>query len=323
MHLYFENSSAEHKVFSDTWDGSWDIPMSGYPDIPGNDPSLARSAWTWRIQWLWRPFWSRQISNSFGPSGSAMHRMRFLATLQQGNWLRKLTISAISEIQCQSELSEVTGPIRATLPSNQAESSIKRGCFTITKVSCACRQHDHSNHGLHPELQPLGIRCIENLFDRFKNLKKKNILFKGLLIVLTFQTEGDPKSFQGGRNCTLNLVPGVLGMSKNAPANFIFLAAEDCHRSGFSHVWMQSNKPCDFPSLKRDLRIPQTGTWSIWWHRIAACRDGKRQKAKTLWIGRGRPAVRWWTTKKFKPGLRGDAAEFKWNWNISHAEASS
>ena len=36
--------------------------------------------------------------------------------------LRKFTISVILEIQCQSELSEATGPIRATLPSNQAES---------------------------------------------------------------------------------------------------------------------------------------------------------------------------------------------------------
>ena len=34
----------------------------------------------------------------------------------------QLTISAISDIQCQSELSEATGPIRATLPSNQASS---------------------------------------------------------------------------------------------------------------------------------------------------------------------------------------------------------
>ena len=62
-----------------------------------NDPSLARSAWTWKIQQLWQHFWSRRISSSFGPSGLAMHRMRFLATLQRGNCLRKLTISAISE----------------------------------------------------------------------------------------------------------------------------------------------------------------------------------------------------------------------------------
>ena len=88
------------------------------------------------------------------------------------------------------------------------------------------------------------------------------------------------------------------------------LAVEHSHRSALWHLSMQRNKPCDIPSLKRDLRIPQTGTWSIWWRRIAACRDGKRQKAKALWIARGRNAVRWWTTQKFKLGLQGDAAEF-------------
>ena len=52
-----------------------------YPDIP----DLARSVWTWRIRRLWRYFWSRRISSSFVPSASAMHRMQFLGTLQQGD----------------------------------------------------------------------------------------------------------------------------------------------------------------------------------------------------------------------------------------------
>ena len=57
------------------------------------------------------------------------------------------------------------GGYRANQGRTSKQSSIKRECFTITKVSCARSQHDHSNHGLHP------ILCIESLFDSFTNLK--------------------------------------------------------------------------------------------------------------------------------------------------------
>ena len=72
---------------------------------------------------------------------------------------------------------------------------------------------------------------------------------------------GDPTLFQQGFcSGTLNLVFG--GMSKDAPTNFAFLAVEHSHGSALQHV--AKEQPCDFASLKHDLRIPQTGTWPIW-----------------------------------------------------------
>lgn len=112
-----------------------------------------------------------------------------------------------------------------------------------------------------------------------------------------------------GCNCALNLVPGT-HMAKGAHANFICGSWPLWYNCTL--VLTKSKKPCDIPFLKRKLGIPQTGICCIWWWRIAACRDDKRQSAKALWIALGKPELHWWTMKKFKLGLQGDRAGFHW-----------
>ena len=114
-----------------------------------------------------------------------------LATLQQGNCLRMLTISAISEIQCQSELSEATGQIRARSPSNQA---IKRGVALLSQ-----RYHVHV-----ASTTTATMDCTPN-FHRWEYFVLKiystgsrletRTFFRDLLVVLTFQTEEIPNHF--------------------------------------------------------------------------------------------------------------------------------
>ena len=98
-------SIAELKVFTDTWDGSWDIP---YPDVPISlttmtqhgqvrvdleDPAaLATFLVTANIK-LIRAEW-------LGDAPDAISRHTTAGRL----YLRKLAISAISKVQCKSNL---------------------------------------------------------------------------------------------------------------------------------------------------------------------------------------------------------------------------